>query len=268
VSGSGFAVGSAFSAFEATRAVVAPNADVTFDASGRFTSYTAGAGSTSISATLQPAPVIDVGPAGVPAEANNMDGLAWGRWTGSVQNCTRGICSIDVYSPNQGFHYVIGTPTPVMPTSGTGTYVLLTSPTGKPIGATQPTYTDGRTTPGTFTGTLQATFAPTGTDVKMNLNVSMSDNRNYAIGGSTGPMSGSTISGTASNLLGTQSGPLTITAVTGSAAGTCACGCQANVQGFFAGAKAERAGIAYHINDFSPGVNANISGAAAFKKTP
>jgi hypothetical protein len=276
VSGSGFAVASAFttsSTFlqgtdtlsvgptltlrQGPLAVPAFDADVTFDAAGRFTSYTASLGA--ISATLQPG--------GTHAEANNIDGLAWGRWTGPVQNCLSASCSTDVYSPNQGFHYVIGTPTPVLPTSGSGTYVLM--------GATSPTYADGHTAPGRFTGTLEATFTPTGTNVGMNLNVSMPDNRSYAIGGSTGPMSGAVISGVAAATPSgastfTQFGSLTILPGTGAAAGTCGTSCVASVQGFFAGATAQRAGIAYQIQDSSivndRSVNSQIVGAAAFKK--
>jgi hypothetical protein len=85
----------------------------------------------------------------------------------------------------------------------------------------------------------------------MNLNVTMPD-RAYAIGGNA-PISGSTFSGF-QDLQG--SGSLTISG--------CASGCNALINGFFAGATAERAGLAYHINDWA--ISKDVLGAAAFTK--
>jgi hypothetical protein len=54
--------------------------------------------------------------------------------------------------------------------------------------------------------------------------------------------------------------PPPITGTGGASCGICAC--NATVTGFFSGATAERAGVAYHIQDGST----NVLGAAAFKK--
>jgi hypothetical protein len=56
---------------------------------------------------------------------------------------------------------------------------------------------------------------------------------------------------------------LTVTGTGGSACGG-ASSCGALVEGFFAGASAERAGLVYHIQDSS--VGKDVLGAAAFTK--
>jgi hypothetical protein len=140
------------------------------------------------------------------------------------------------FGPNSGLHYVIGMPTPTMPTTGSATYSL--------IGATAPT--DG-TNVGTFTGSLGITFGATHT-ITGNFNVAIaSANYNWSM------------STTSSNSL--FSGTTTIPTIFSSPA--CSCACNIGVSGFFAGASAERAGIAYKIQDV--GVR-DIFGAAAFKK--
>jgi hypothetical protein len=250
VSGSGFVVGSAFTSIvtESTVALSIPAADVTLDASGRVTSYSTGS---SFSGSL-------LDPANGHAEANNVDGLAWGRWVGPVMNCSGGFCATDTYSADQGLHYVVGIPTAVMPTSGTVAYVQL--------GATQPTFSDGHLPPGTFTGQLTVGFTPTGANVGLDMKVSMTDNRAYAVSG-TMAATGAFFSGTAASSLGVQLGGLPLAIVGAAGADTCSCSCSAVVTGFFSGTTAERAGLTYFIQDagsFSP--TSRISGAAAFKK--
>jgi hypothetical protein len=256
VSGSGFAVGSAFrttiNESITSLALVVPGADVTLDGQGRVISYTAAGGVSS--ATL-------LDPVNGHAEANNIDGLAWGRWIGTVQNCISGqpSCRTDTYDVNEGFHYVVGIPTAVMPTSGTGiAYVQ--------FGATQPTFSDGHLAPGTFTGQLTVGFTPTGANVGLDMKVSMADARVYGVSG-TMTSSGAFFSGTGASSLGMQIGglPLSIVGLAGSS--TCQCSCTASVQGFFSGTTAERAGLTYNIKDqgsFSP--SSDITGAAVFKK--
>jgi hypothetical protein len=164
--------------------------------------------------------------------------LAWGRWIGDVTVGCDGTCT-PTYNANQGLHYVVGLPTATMPTSGIATYSLL--------GFTKPTYVDGSAAPGTFSGALTVDFGTRG-GVGMALNVGI-DGKSYALAG-TATILGSTFSGSPS--------------VIGSV-GTCGgSGCFASVQGFFAGATAERAGLGYHIDD--SGTNKNIIGAAAFAK--
>jgi hypothetical protein len=141
-------------------------------------------------------------------------------------------------------HYVIGSPTPVMPVSGTATYTL--------IGATQPTYVGGASSPGAFSGTLTAQFSPSGPIVQGSFAAAMSD-RTYswsANGGGSGPffsMTASTVSGCANS---------------GSS-------CNAQMTGFFSGANADRAGVAYKVQDLNvDGIGNRLVGAAAFKKSP
>jgi hypothetical protein len=173
--------------------------------------------------------------------------IGWGRWVGDVTqtlNVCDGPCTPTVvsYGPNQGLHYVIGTPTASMPNVGTARYSLL--------GATSPTYVDGRTLPGTFSGDLSVDFVKL--TVGMSLNAAMPGGVTYMVGGSTA-ITGSTFDA-----------PFGTLAVTGTS-GVCSLGnCNASVQGFFAGSAAERAGLAYTIND--PNNSANVVGAAAFVK--
>jgi hypothetical protein len=166
--------------------------------------------------------------------------LAWGRWIGTMTT-TLAACGANcssTFNQDQGLHYVIGMPTPVMPTTGTATYSLM--------GATNPTYGSGSSAPGTFSGTLAMDFG--GNRVSGNFNVAMPDGKGYSWGISTNPTG---------NMFA-QSG-----SATGSG-GSCASGCTAFVQGFFSGASAERAGLGYRIDDFL--ANKDIFGAAAFKK--
>lgn len=184
-------------------------------------------------------------PGGSHAEFGTDGVLAWGRWIGPVTLATD-TTSLVNYTANEGLHYVVGLPTPVMPTSGTATYSLL--------GATSPTYTDGSTAPGKFSGSLNVDFGQ-GT-VGMDLNIAI-NNRGYAIGG-TAQISGSNFSGTRNF----GSGSLTVSGTGGACQG--GSGCNAMVNGFFSGASAERAGLGYHIDD--PNGNRSLLGAAAFKK--
>jgi hypothetical protein len=195
--------------------------DAIFDGGGRLTEFKDAAGAMWKSDNAAHA---DFGTDGI---------LAWGRWTGNV--IANG--SAQTYGPNGGMHYVIGTPTAVMPTSGSATYSL--------IGATKPT--DGATT-GTFSGSLNILFGANHT-IGVNFAVAMSDKTYLLTGSSTTCGAGSAFSMSTS-----------ITA----APALCS-GCTSFVQGFFAGASAERAGIGYHIQDFSTGPR-NIVGTAAFQK--
>ena len=161
--------------------------------------------------------------------------LAWGRWIGPV---FADVASNQSYNQNQGFHYVIGMPTPMLPTSGTATYSLL--------GASRPTHLDGSTSPGTFSGSISVTFSSIAI-VGVDFTVAM-PNRTYGLNGSTSTSS-------ASFSLATQFENLNITGCSS---------CVGFIGGFFAGANAERAGVGYHIGDFE--TRKDVVGAAALKK--
>jgi hypothetical protein len=153
-----------------------------------------------------------------------------------------GVGPITGFNPgaNQGYHYVVGVPTAAMPTSGTATYALL--------GATNPTYATGAIGPGTFSGSLSVTFG-TSAIVNGSFSVAMPDARSYAWTGTA------TASGASFSMPGSVP--------TGTGGTSCLSGCSAAVQGFFAGAAAQRAGISYRVTDT---LNPTIVGAAAFAK--
>ena len=235
-SGSGYAVTMVFGGFNGPVMADGIDAMATFDAAGRMTAipklalrdfYTLGAGGAHA----------DFGTDGI---------LAWGRWIGpaTVDNCGDGCVENVNYNANQGLHYVIGMPTPSMPQSGPATYTLL--------GATRPTYIDGIIAPGTFSGTLEVIDFARGT-IEVTLNAAMPDGKGYAINNASALISGSTFSGSFS---GTPQ-------VTGTG-GACSSGCSALVNGFFAGASAERAGLGYKIDDSI--ASKSVIGTAAFKK--
>ena len=228
-SGDGYAASVGFTTPAGSTVLQAyPGATAAFDSAGRLT------------AVNQSSQIFKLDPAAGSHADFGTDGiLAWGRWIGQVTGTHDGSSYSETYAANQGVHYVIGRPSVPLPVSGTATYGLM--------GATRPTYSDGRSAPGTFSGSLNVAFTPAGATVGMNLNVSMADGKAYAIGG-TAASSGSQFSGT------TSPGTLTL--------GGCGGSCSALVQGFFAGTDAARAGIGYRIDDSG----AQISGAAAFAK--
>jgi hypothetical protein len=163
--------------------------------------------------------------------------LAWGRWIGQISaSACQGLCV--PLGSDEGFHYVVGSPTATMPTLGRFQYDL--------IGATRPTYAGGGSAPGTFSGTLFVDFGQQ--TVGGTFSAAMSDGFTYDWSAS-GRMSGVQFS---------MSGTPTRNS------GFCS-GCSADASGFFSGATAERAGVGYHVAD--PFDRARqILGAAAFTK--
>ena len=233
VSGSGYHLVSAFNSglFEGFFAFSSDGASAVFNETGQMTSASTTANQQPIQSTLVSGSNAEFGTDGI---------LAWGRWTGSVETCASGSCFVDTYSSNEGYHYVIGLPTPSLPTSGGGTYTL--------IGATKPTYRfDQMVGPGTFTGKLEVAFGAL-TSVTADFDIAMPD-------------------GKAFNLLGTNRSISSVNwsivpTVTPSGTASCGSGCSASIQGFFAGPSAERAGVGYRVDDgFS-----SIIGTAAFAK--
>jgi hypothetical protein len=234
VTGSGYHLVSAFNTglLEGI-AFTSDVASATFDAAGQMTA----ASTTLFQANLQSTLLSS----GSHADFGTDGILAWGRWIGPIEN-VGSVPVNDSYSSNEGYHYVIGTPTPVLPTTGGGTYSL--------AGATRPTYQfDQSVAPGTFTGTLIVTFGALA-EVTANFNVAMPDGKGFALTGSNPSITSANWSITPS--------------VMGSGGACGISGCTASIQGFFAGASAERAGVGYRIQD-GTSFN-NIIGAAAFQK--
>ena len=237
VSGSGYATAVAFGqdtgqTFFFGRVESGENVDAVFNGLGQLTSMSFPGFDNILQFSLDSGEQVDFGSDGT---------LAWGRWIGSA-TVTSQVCDVtcppanETYLANQGLHYVIGMPTPTLPTSGPATFTLL--------GATRPTYAEGTTSPGTFTGTLAVNFAGTAT-IDANFTITMPD-RVYGL-------SGRTTTDTA--LFQLFPNP------TGCESSTCS----GRIDGFFAGANAERAGVGYHIND-TQSVSKNIVGAAAFQR--
>lgn len=166
--------------------------------------------------------------------------LAWGRWTGTVA-VPGSLFGTQSYNADQGLHYVIGMPTPTMPTTGTATYTLL--------GATRPTYVGANTGPGTFSrfGTIDVTFGARALVTIKGFSVEMPD-QTYSLKDASTSVSGSSF----------------ILSTTANSASACSAGCTADVNGFFAGASAERIGVGYIINSAYP--SDSVVGTAAFTK--
>lgn len=225
-SGPGFTAAFAFSRIDRAQPqlVLGTGATAQFDVAGQL-----------LQADL--APALFSSDNGTHADFGTDGVLAWGRWTGAVGAGT----GSETYSPSQGLHYVIGMPTPVMPTQGTATYLL--------AGATRPTFTDGSATPGTFSGSLNVDFGRLAVGVNLNVGI---DGRNYGLGGEAA-ISGSGFSGSTNN-------PAGVGLISASG---CATICSASLSGFFAGPAAQRAGVGYTIVD-----DKQVVGAAAFTKQP
>ena len=196
------------------------------------------------------------GTATSPAAETGGDSLiTWGRWTSGTTTGTAGVAPLTL-GANQGFHYVVGAATPAasMPASGTATFTLM--------GATKPTFGDGALAPGTFTGSMAVQWGgAAATKVGVDFNITMPGDGSYRL------MSNGGVSTPTTSLISTStgsafSGPAAVT-FTGAGTGrACTGACSGNVNGFFAGPSAERAGAVYMIGFGGTG----IQGAAAFTR--
>jgi FecR protein len=165
-SGSGYATAFVFNSTNSGSPYVIATTpvDAVFNASGQLTDVTSASYG---QYTLQPG--------GSNADFGTDGILAWGRWIGDVANLGCDCSSPVTYDANQGLHYVIGMPTPVMPTTGSAIYTLL--------GATSPTYADGRSAPGVFAGSLEVLFGRANPTVTMAFSVAMPDGNKYLLNG-------------------------------------------------------------------------------------
>ncbi|MGH8663244.1 MAG: FecR domain-containing protein [Burkholderiales bacterium] len=180
-----------------------------------------------------------------PGESANDGIIGWSRWSGGTLGGTSDHAG-GAFSGSQSFHNVFGAPTPLSDMTAlqsggvTASYSLL--------GATNPTTDAIGAMPGTLSSaSLTANFGSGTVSFNANLNVNAAA---YAIGAAGLPITGSGFSGSSSGY------------TTGSA---CASGCSTSIHGFFAGAMAARAGVAYNIQN---GSGKFVNGAAAFTKAP
>ncbi len=216
------------------------------DGCGSFTPNTRSGITTTFNSTSQLLQYVDGGEGGGTAALGSAtvtfsatDGIiGWGRWDGSTSGGA-GPHPLD----NGVFHYVVGIPTPAMPTSGTATYSVM--------GYTTPTTTDGSTivSGGSVQGNLTADFATA--VVGANLTIANTVMTYSVTGTMSRPGSGSSFSGY-------NGGGLSITAANCNS-------CSVYMSGFFAGDNASRAGLTYHIHNGYVS-DADTSGAVAFAK--
>ena len=161
---------------------------------------------------------------------------------------------------NQGLHYVIGTPTPVLPTSIVATYSLLA--------ATKATSQDGSLGLGTFapgggpnTPVMSVDFMGGGVGLDFSVTFPTAAYRATTLGGIGNPTISQVqlVGGLFVNIF-----PVPVTATGGGVCGGEG-GCAADVLGFFAGPNASRAGFGYKI--FDNNIPRVISGTAALSQT-
>lgn len=172
--------------------------------------------------------------------------VSWGRWSGG--DTTFGGWGFVQLGPDQGFHFVAGFQTAVLPTTNvTARYNM--------IGATAPTnnLVAGLTTgPVTASGFLDVNFSSQATSTQMDIT---SGNGAFQIVGT-----GTVITGADFSMNGT-------TTRTGGAAPFCTTACPTNMVGSFFGVDATHAGIAYRADATGTGLGGGvIDGAAVFKK--
>lgn len=171
--------------------------------------------------------------------------IEWGRWTGGP-TAAGGWFNNLTFGPNQGFHYLVGSPAVSLPGSGTFTFAL--------IGATQPTFSDGiggGLGAGSVTGG-SATVNFLAHTLNANLNLSFTGG-NYVLNTST-TVSSAYVTGSA--MLSKTSGAVDV------------CGgstCSGFIGGFFAGPGATHLGLGYDITANAGGVF-YINGVAVYKR--
>jgi hypothetical protein len=178
--------------------------------------------------------------------------IAWGRLINGVLGGTA-VSSGDhaggSFSGNEGFHYVVGLPTVTLPALGSVTYTLM--------GGTSPTFTSLASTGSGIVGvgfleslTLLANLSGTSASGGFNMTLKDPSLNLISITGSFG--GGAVFSGSG----------------TGTGAG-CSGSCGVALNGFFAGANAERAGVSYAIDGVMFGcgfINCGVIGTAALKR--
>lgn len=170
--------------------------------------------------------------------------IHWGRWGNGITAAGGWADGLN-FGPDQGWHFIVGIPTPLLqiPVTGTFTYNL--------IGGTSPTPSDG-VGGGLGLGSLISGSATANfTSATINGNLVMGFN-GASIYQATynGPM------GDGLNLAGTttfQSGSINV----------CGAGCSTQYQGLFFGANASHLGVGYMI---TTNQNFNINGVAAYKR--
>lgn len=186
--------------------------------------------------------------------------LALGRWNGGQTGGSFHGSTVQ-FDGNDSFHYIMGSPSSNMPTSGTATYSLAAS--------TSPTL-DTTATPGSFSGDLAVDFlnsklafqlVPTVAGVSYSMETRGWDDANVA-----SSLTNSTLTFSGSQFSASSAGPLNaINVTTSGGAGICGTnGCTGHVSGFFAGDAAQEAGLGYQV--LGETLDNRVSGTAIFTK--
>ena len=241
ISGPGYALAHAYSIYSWGwgSSAVFDNVTATFTGTSQLTQYDGAEGGA-------------LGTANVSFSAT--DGIiGWGRWNGgtTVDNSSGvGCCAIHPLDLAAGdtLHYVVGLPTPQTDIDAmsniTATYSL--------IGGTLPTGDGFEGGVGTLNGgSLTAYFGSRTVDVDLQISFPAAGSYDIAATGMT-INANSTFSG----------GGIIAQATTGVG---CSGGCYGNISGFFAGANASRAGVAYYVDDYL--LAGQVTGVAAFTKS-
>jgi hypothetical protein len=222
--------------------------DSAFDASGRLLKFTVTDpqfGSTTYALDVANGGTHGTKPDGT-EDFGTRDGvIAWGRWIGPVI-VESSFQLTATFDPNQGMHYVVGTPSPVasLPTANSATF------TYNLLGATAPTYASGGVAPGKVTAASLTGNFLTGA-VVMNLSAVDGNGLGYNVNSARGVMNTSV--------------PGALFTTSGSGTGTgCPNGCGFAANGFFAGSAATHAGASYNFSNTAQG--SDLLGAVAFKR--
>ncbi len=179
--------------------------------------------------------------------------VAWGRWTnGEARTSIAGLVSSHLLTDPSSMHYLIGSPSMSMPTSGSADYSL--------IGAT--IATGAATEPYEFSGSLRVVFAPNlGTRVGMNATLSSNGQAQYQLT-TTGGLSNPEQSELRMISLNRFRGTVATQSLTNDR--DCqANGCSTEVQGTFFGNQQQRVGIGYVLRGRN---GAKMQGVAVFKR--
>jgi hypothetical protein len=205
--------------------------EVTSDAAGRATAFSAPSATLGVHATYA------IGSAQVVQQGVDPEtGMVWGRWAGGVATVTRGSQTEQVFLNDRSLHYIFaGTQSgPVaLPLTGTGVYDV--------IGSTSPTDFAGHV--GTFnSATLNVNFSNRTADASVN----------FGINGQTWNGSASGMAIYRDQYFGAYSGtpipgqpnpaPLVI-----SCQPNCGQGATGSFDGFFTGRSGQRAGMMYNL---------------------
>lgn len=221
----------------------------------------------SIAVRFASAEVIAASPFGRPStegdnrtrEAGNNGLMAWGRWVGTVTDTTAGAAR--TIGPQEGLHYVFGTATPPSSLPGASSQAQAFVPY-RLTAATSPTVSQGGVPAGSLTSAAMAVdFNSRRVGVEMTAQFSGFSVSMQTRGGTADP----TQSGV--SIIGSRlAGIFDQVAVSGARPATlCPSGCTGGLNGIFAGASGEQAGIAYQVVSTGTGTG-RVSGVAIFAR--